>query len=386
MKMNKETWISLIKSIPYYEQRSEYNQNLKFELLPVLDKKTVIENYDAFQNKKTEPTNILKTVTSGSTGMPLEISWKKTDYCQSMLHIWRIRRKLGINPDDLYCSVHVAFNNKGKLYTNKVVIQDNNISLSKCYADNETYKYYYEIITEYKPKWMLVQPSFLYAFLIGLHNMGLCLPLCIKHIELTGEYCHNNLLLWFKQNYPYISWKIVYGMQEFNVIGYGDDNTLDILSDNVYVEIINRVNDIGDIVVTGLTNTIMPLIRYRTGDKGYFNQDGKLVITQAKSNDTINFASQTLDGSIFWLIILLANTRFGNVIKQFQVHLKNKSLVFMLVCEPYVDKKETTDFITDFLSRKYQCSYTVEVSFVTEISPFSFGNKIKYFINWNNQE
>ena len=62
-------------------------------------------------------------------------------------------------------------------------------------------------------------------------------------------------------------------MQEFNTIGYNIGNGFNILSSNVYVEILSdgktcEEGEIGDIVVSGLCNTLMPYVRYILPLKG----------------------------------------------------------------------------------------------------------------------
>jgi len=66
-----------------------------------------------------------------------------------------------------------------------------------------------------------------------------------------------------------------YGSQEFNRMGWncGETQSLHMDADSVVIEVLHGdtpapPGEEGDLVVTGLANTLMPLIRYRIGDMG----------------------------------------------------------------------------------------------------------------------
>jgi phenylacetate-CoA ligase len=70
-----------------------------------------------------------------------------------------------------------------------------------------------------------------------------------------------------------------YGNAEFGVIAYSpepeEDNYLRLLDFMVWPEVEATKDGPPELIFTGLTNTAMPLIRYRTGDKGELRQDGE---------------------------------------------------------------------------------------------------------------
>ena len=184
----------------------------------------------------------------------------------------------------------------------------------------------------------------------------------------------------------------MYGMQEFNVIAYGEGLNLKVLKNNVYVEILDdnlkpaSIDQVGDIVITGLKNKYMPLIRYRTGDRGKFDKNGNLIIEQARSNDSIIINNELYDGSIFWNLVLYLNAHYNYSIKQFQIIFDKDVLNFNFVTNmaENIANEEICKNIFKYLKDTYNCEYAVTVNFVADIKPYKNINKIKYFINESN--
>ena len=368
------------------EYRSKYNS---IENIPFIEKREILSHPETFITHNLYKENIIHTYTSGSSGMVLNIPWYETDYCSSLFEMWKIRSEYGITPGDRYCTLHVGYNINGNYCSNKVVIYKNKISLSKCYLDDDSVIFYYDALKDFAPKWMLVQPGFMYGFIRSLKKLSLKLPESIKLIELTGEFCSEQLLCEFKKIYPDIKWQIMYGMQEFNEIAYGESTHLKVLDKNVYLEIVdengnNILNgETGYIVATGLKNRYMPLIRYRTGDRGHWDKNGLLVIDQARSNDYLEIDGRRYDGAVFWDIILSLNTNYKCGIKQFQVVLKDNILNFNLLIEDseHMSVEKLEALIKSYITELYTDKFEIKINLTNKIEPHSNGNKIKLFIN-----
>ena len=378
--------VKLAKETPFYQQI--FDGCSCFEEFPVIDKRMVKNNPPDVLSHVNNG-RIVKTSTSGSSGMPLDIFWHELEYYQSLSEVWKIRMRTGIYPTDRYCTVHVTMDVNGSCCGNKVIITKNNLSLSKCYSDPSTMRYYHRVLHEFLPKWMMVQPSFIYNLALSFESQNLRLPDSIKLIELTGELCGESVLEKLKALYPNIRWTIAYGMQEFNVIAYGDTPYLYVMHNNVHVEILDENNlpvapgETGRIVVTGLKNTLMPLVRYETGDLGHYDSDKRLFIDRARSNDPICFNGQMYDGSLFLAIVLLFNASHGDLIRQFQVKLVDDTLEFnfLLNNDSSIDKEVLEDYIKRYLYEHYKSEYFVKVNLVDQIKLYKTRNKIKYFIN-----
>ncbi|MCI8332108.1 MAG: AMP-binding protein [Clostridiales bacterium] len=375
-----------IKNIPFYAKKSVYTQG-EFASFPVLTKQEIIDNYKDFDIKSN---HVLTTRTSGSSGLILSICWNDFEYLHSLSRLWKIRGKYGITPSDPFCTLHVNYNVLGRISNAKIIANRNQLSFSKAYTDDKTLKAYFSTIHDFKPTWLLVQPSFLYTFAAFLDKIGVMLPDSVKLIELNGEHCSQSMIDYFKIHYPNIQITNMYGMQECNGIAYGESEFLQILEDNVYVEVLDQHSlpcpegNEGDIVITTLTNSIMPLIRYKTGDRGIINQNGLLKITQSRCNDSVMINNVSYDGSVFWNIIDNVNSVYCNrAIRQFKTVLQNGVFHFQLV----MDSQEfSEDYLVKCISDTIHTLFDwppvdVTVTIVDLIKEDRSSNKIKYFIN-----
>lgn len=384
--------LDAINETPYYQNLYSTVSLEDIHNMSIITKQEVINNIEDFYSNNILYGNLIKISTSGSTGNPLQITWNSLDYCNSLMEIWRYRKKLGLTPSDNFVTAHISYANDNDIFINKMIVQKNKLSLSKVYLDEDTLLSYYNMISEFLPKWMLLPPSFLYGMLNFLHKRQLRLPSSITLIELTGEYCPKEIFAYFEREYMDIEWRLLYGMQEFNVIGYGSPDGLEILQNNVSVEIVRDDGSKADrgeegaIIVTGLKNKVMPLVRYETGDIGYIDSNGKLVISRARSNDSVTTENGIYDGSLFWLVVLKLKFEQALDILQFQVVLDNNTLYFYLQLEADSNPitSEVIKYIKNFLLDFYNLSYDVVIEVVDSIKPVAQNNKIKFFVNNQN--
>jgi len=357
--------------------------------LPIITKELVSSNYNDFISQKANNKELISVMTSGSTGIPLKVLWSPLEYCNSLAELWKVRKKYGVYPYDKFVSCHAMYNNGESEIHNKAIVYKNNLSLSKLSLDKTILAYYSRLIISFQPRFMMLPPSFVYGLISFMNDEGLALPESIRLIELTGEQCSEELYEWFVKCYPKYHWNIMYGMQEFNGVAYGTTKGLAVYENNVIVKVVNadglptKDNEEGDIIVTGLKNTVFPLINYKTEDKGYFDSNGKLHITKSRANDSFICNGSTFDGSVFWAVVFHLYHHYQINILQFQVRAINNQLRFFLVLKDNVSYSigNISSIISDFLLSKFHIQMDVSVTIVNRISVEQNRNKIKYFIN-----
>ena len=331
------------------------------------------------------------TTTSGSSGTPLKIPWKHTDYIRSMIALWRVRRRYGITSSDFYLTCHVGHDLNLSKKNDKIIISKNFLSLSKACYSNDTMQYYMHYIKMFTPKWILAQPSFVYYIGDYIRKCDPHLADSFKYIELVGELLLPDILIRIKEYFPNAQVVNMYGMQEFNGVLFEENGRMKPLYDNVYVEIVRddgvlcNINEEGNVVVTGLKNTAFPLIRYKTGDRGkqvMANGEIYYVLTQGRSNDELVYNGYHIDGAIFFLIINRYNNTHTHTISKFQTVFDGGVLLYKVFS---FDQLPPEELIAHDLKNLFESltniSFKVRVEILSGENCICETSKIKYFIN-----
>lgn len=208
---------------------------------------------------------------SGSSGLAKRITWTYRDYEIMCLNAWRLRRRwYHINPK--MKTLHFY----GSLLYNDIV-DFQHIERDFYTTDNElfvNYMFFYneldnaaKIINEFLPEIVFAFPS---NFLTLLENSQMDeWKNNLKYIELYGENITDDQITKIREIIPHAQYSIMYGTTETGVVAITCPNMhMHIVEQNCYVESINS-----HLVLTSLTNTRTPFIRYYIGDIGILEYD-----------------------------------------------------------------------------------------------------------------
>jgi phenylacetate-CoA ligase len=217
-----------------------------------------------------------KSHTSGSTGQPMWTyydfkSWIRKKYLVKA----RARMECGVKPNE------------------KIVVFE---SVSQNYKDNtnilfKKFKSRYRVFSIFEPLQNSVQklisfypvvlygsPSFLFQLGQYISKNNLKLP-SVKRIFTSSEYLQETVREYIKEKFKADVYD-VYGSTEFKEVAWECEKHegYHINEDEVIVEILKDGKPaapgiIGNIVITDLRNTVMPLIRYQMNDKGMLMKD-----------------------------------------------------------------------------------------------------------------
>ena len=265
----------------------------------------------------------IRMTTSGSTGKMFEIEWNKSDYFASMYELWLLRYKYyGIRPDDKMCFFYSDIQN---VEENSIEIK-NGRGFSKVNLSDKRIVEIYKEIMNYKPVWLLLQPS-IAGMIINIVKKYNLEPInTIKYIEFSGEMLDEALKNEIKEIF---NCKVAnqYGSYEFNSIAYEcPEGNMHIMGSNVYVE----TDENEDIIVTSLNNYRNPLVRYNIGDKGKLlmpelkckcgNCNRILQLKKGRSHEFVDSRDRgKINSYIFMKAIMRVNEELDNEVKQFQV-------------------------------------------------------------------
>lgn len=393
---------------PYYEKL--YNKYLdvseldeiEFNTIPCIEKKDIYEStlrlipekwYGEFVEHK-----LVKNTTSGTTGLCLDIYWSQSDLNKSLLILWYLRKKYyDINPGDRRCTFYT--NMRQGYDEPKQIESDNYISFSKSNLDNQRICEIYNKLVEFQPRYMIVEPSIALLLCEYIKKKKLKKIESIIYIELTGEFLFDNVKKEIENGFGCITAN-QYGAYEVNSIAYEcPEGNMHCMKPNVFVEILSEDgvaldDDIeGDIYVTSLTNTVMPFIRYKIGDKGRLcsnynckcgNSSPVLRLTNGRCNDFIVCEDGSkIHSSIFVKAVENTNKVLNKPIVQYQIHqiAYNQFKVKCVLSDEEIDMTKLVETFGLLIDEERLGNSKIIFEFYTELFPDDKTGKLYYFIN-----
>lgn len=227
----------------------------------------------------------------------------------------------------------------------------NRKTFSTLSLDEESMFRYYEKIRRFRPNLIYGFTSAIYEFAQFLIERNLDLEkLCINAVLVTGEplFRHQREIMEKKFDCRVY---VKYGAEEFGSIAYEcPEGNLHVMSENVYVEVEKQEQnkEKGNLLITGINNFIMPLIRYRIGDIGIIsklkcNCGRELPIIKEISGRSADFI-KTPDGKVMHGINFdYIPKYFLSEIKQFQIIQKEINTVCVNIVKDTGFNKQTSN-------------------------------------------
>lgn len=359
---NEEKLVRMLKYVSehndFYKKRiKEYGITNPMDITqwPVLTRKELQENrYNMFSDGymlKYFNQQLRRQSSSGSSGTPVNVYWDYKDWYASNMCLWRKRAECcGIHPNDKYVIFTLnAFNMKNVCETVYYINESKNIlSVNVSLIHNERgYDRLADIINDFEPKWLYVQPLVLNRLIQTYRRTGKTPPNSLKYIETIGEILSSDLRRKTIElfNVPLVN---MYGSEEMNGIAYEyPENHMQVLTDNVLVEIANNdeINCCGEgeSIITNLNNYAMPLIRYNQGDiiitKSYnvdSNNAATIYSIHGRKMQEVNFGDYSVNAFAFSEAIAKVNNQLDDVVINFQFTYtkSNGKLTCKLVLDP----------------------------------------------------
>lgn len=406
----KENLLRMIKyayaNVPLYEKKNIDITSIKdIKDVPIIRKEEIMVDWeDGISSNyllKYLQGKLMSSWTSGSTGKCLRVLWTKEQYNQSLLPLWILRHRFyNIKPTDKFCYFYNTPNVEQSQKRNVFYeIIENSMGFNKNNLSEEVICNIIDMIKEYSPRWLMLQPST--AVLIGRTMEKLKISLSsVKYIELSGEMLFEETRNYLKKIFG-CTIANQYGCNELNSIAYEcPEGNLHCLETNVYVEIVEKEKRIeneeeGEICLTTLNNETMPLVRYAIGDSGLLryhhscNCGLKSPILELTCG-RISMYIQNEDGTqttpyVFVHAVRSIIGRLGDIIIQFRVIQKEYhrfDVVFVLQEEIYENlEKIVVDIERTFLdgiderrlmNSEYNFKYTNQVFSCTPKDKFSY--------------
>lgn len=296
-------------TVPFYRNVS------RIEECPVVSKRLILADLERFVScdapRRSELLSFLTTAssdgatemdwgagvvveqTSGSSGVPFRIPKWKADRLATSVAIWRYRKAIDpeASPSRLYAAIHAP--------------QD---------ALRISWAHLVDSLDANGIRWIHANPPILVRLAEIVRNAGNS-PRSLKFAESSGQHLADDVRNRLEQA---LGLRVIdqYGCREVSAIGYAlEANRFTLIRDNVHVELIDASGRAislpgvpGRIVVSSLHNTLMPFLRYDTGDEGHWvDVDGaRFLALRPFRNHHMVVGSKGVVGTVLFKDLLIA--------------------------------------------------------------------------------
>jgi phenylacetate-CoA ligase len=261
--------------VPYYHRLFRFSgvkpEDIKrhedLKKIPPVSKQDICENHQDFITRGLEESKMPSSFTSGSTGIPLKICY---DHFTLNFHYALGRyifSECGVKPNDRFVTIwgraqSIAWS---KPYT-KIFERFNEILVPAFFEEDKLVN----VLRKINPDVICTFPSIL-TLLANMDVSGITPRLIFTQGETVTQHCRDSVKKAFN-----LEIFDTYGSVEFEFLAFECEEHwgLHMITDGTYIEFIDENGDYvspgeeGEIIVTGLYNRAMPLIRYRIGDVG----------------------------------------------------------------------------------------------------------------------
>ncbi|MEW6722395.1 MAG: hypothetical protein AB1324_03970 [Candidatus Micrarchaeota archaeon] len=246
-------------------------KNPSLEDFPILTKQEIQQEQSSFIRRGVDKSRLLRLQTSGSSGRPLETcqSEDESDYGVALNHM--VQGEFGRGPFDLLVSITHAKD------ATHPVLSALRIYRKKALSVFEDERKNFGELLRLRPQILGWYPSVISA--LGRLNAERGKPLRLKRVFCASELLAPSTRRFIEDSFSATVFNI-YGTSEFGIVAWEcpEEHSLHVNSTSCRVEIVDskgnpKKTGTGDILITGLRDSAMPLIRYRIGDRGSWGRE-----------------------------------------------------------------------------------------------------------------
>jgi len=373
-----------IEDIPYYREiMSDHGVALEqltdlreFSKIPILERED-IRNRGQRLRSQSKHLRVEVRKTSGSTGEPLYLIKDKNATAAMNAIMWRNYAWHGIGMGDRQARVWagpVSRLEKWKLDAKDFL--QNRIRLSSFVMDRQRLEHFVGEILAFRPQYFYGYAQFVYRLATYLLEAGVDLgQLHLKGVIVTGEMIYRHQRKVIEEAFRA---KMVneYGCTEAGILGMECPNgKMHLMSDNLFIEVLKdgvpaAPGVEGDIVITELYASLMPLIRYRIGDRGIVASEqcpcGRglplLERLSGRITDPIEMCNGTIIDPHVIDFFLKERMEFYDSVRQWKIDHEGGSRLLITLCTAE-GRRDTT--LESYLSKRFQtlCRDNVELKF-----------------------
>lgn len=346
-----------------------------------LEKDSLRENADQLISSETSG-RITKKTTGGSTGAAVTIAKNNRAMAEELAATWRGYEWAGIDIGERQARFWgVPLEQKNRRRAALIDFVTNRTRLSAFSFSDSDLSLYVELLKHKPPEYFYGYVSMIKQFAEYIDKSSIDLPFKIKAVITTSEVLS-------PVDRKYIS--EIFKCPVFNEYGCGEIGTIahecehgsmHITAENMIVEIVDAQGNVlpdgemGEIVVTDLTNSVMPLIRYKMRDFGLLSNEpckcgrGLPILKEVCGREydiLINQHDQKFHGEFFLYMVEDAKKR-GLPIQGYQVEQTSPTcLIISIVAAEHVFA-EISDFLAGEIKAKFDNEIVIQFQRVESI-------------------
>ena len=398
----KEILVYALEKIPYYQQSFKAHSNLirhlksisELSSLPFLTKEQLRHNFSSLQNPGFKG-RILIDSTSGSTGDPMRFVHDRTAGAFARALLYREHRWHNLDIGEKEARFYGTPLDASIKFKEK--IKDFMMNRKRfCVYDlsESSLRLYHKKINSYRPPYLYGYTSAIFELISFMRNQNLRFQgNFLKAIIVTSEVLvdEQRELMESYLKVPVIN---EYGCSEVGIIAAEcPRHGLHISAENIIVEVIKdglpaKSGQAGEVVITGLNNLAMPLIRYKLGDVAIltdkFCSCGRGLpllenIEGRVNNMVVTPEGKISSGMIFYYISRSLIENNGGIKKFKIVQDKIDRITFQIV-KDHNFSEENLKAIVRMTHKYLSPSLQVDFEFFSEL-PHKTDGKIQHFLS-----
>jgi len=355
----------------YNDKRINPYNDIRINDLPIIKKEDIVRCPERLISDEYKIDDLLKSHTSGTTGLQLFSYNTKEEQLKRAMLIWSEREK---NCHNIMRKKKAIFHDIRELENKPIQIINDMLYLSTMYLNIERFDQYYDALNEYQPKFIRCCPSAFYEFVRYMKQSSKKMKYKIDYIEMANEYLAPGVYKELKDFFEDSFIINVYGASEFYPIANAcTNNKLHESKDAVFIEVLNNDGQgYGHLVITSLINRAMPFIRYDIGDIGKLTgetcscgKDGRVLdLRSGRVYDYYMDGDRKITADYFRRMLTeyfhLKNN--DNNFVQFSIQQKEKDLLrYSLLVKDEINIEDITFFLNERINKFLINPVTVEV-------------------------
>ena len=357
--------------------------------IPILDRATTRENSASLHSTEASARNMRDALTGGSTGEPLRT--KHDARVPTLALSWRMYGWWDVNPWDNVARIgrwgfgrFAALKNSVAWWPTKQAYLDAGL------FDDESMKTFHEQIVRIRPALLEGYVGSMVEFANFLESSGRTIPTPVA-VATTAAPLTSSVRMRLQEVFG----APVYDEYRGSEFGWmagecRNQSGLHIFSDTRKVEVVDPDDrplppgEVGDIVITDLTNRVFPLIRYRLGDRGALSNDHctcgislpLMATPDGRQTDLLRLPS----GKVLGHRLMGMFGAHPEAVRLFQIHQRSDySIVVRVVIGDSTDARTHVDRAVSGLRSRIDNEVPVTIEYVESL-PYTRG-KIKYVVS-----